>query len=488
MTTKPQQLQGFTGQDSSDSSNGITVNCCSQSEPSPTKPPTPNLGGTFSASGGETTINSSSSASALGYDNYARTTQQAVNAVKIAEKNIQISEVNIGGDAKLDWRDWAETLKDRPMPISYELVGIWNLMNDTLADSFYQAYKDIEDLNTRNERMDATDFTSEMKFGVFNGNGEPLTVYNSNPYAEYNLLLQVDEIKATSTSELNDFIIFGDNFQPEVNRPTQKDMVACGLGGGGVNFFNTTVNSVIFLKYCGINDWDVQSPFLPVRDIPDIKYSKGKICPKDKYIEGVRVLQHHVGSESEVEAKYSNLFLFLGIDIACNYLGGDVLSRDVIRVLCLYDDDDQYKCEHDLEWDEWKFLPEPATAFTSNVIIGANVDVFTIFGVYVMSSLSFKYREEINGRVGLADPVITYSANWSRKIDIPTTIFSSIIVGKAGQSIYEERHMFGFEDHTSIKSKLSILNTVPFALSEDYSSCGVLAVSNFGDVSLNEKD
>jgi len=55
----------------------------------------------------------------VNYDKFASSSTQSENASKIKQKKLTTSETNIGGLPKADWREWAESVKERPMPIIY---------------------------------------------------------------------------------------------------------------------------------------------------------------------------------------------------------------------------------------------------------------------------------------------------------------------------------------------------------------------------------
>ena len=51
---------------------------------------------------------------------FASSLEQAEAAEKISEKKLTNQEVTIGGEPSADWRQWAATVKEKPMPIRYE--------------------------------------------------------------------------------------------------------------------------------------------------------------------------------------------------------------------------------------------------------------------------------------------------------------------------------------------------------------------------------
>ena len=54
------------------------------------------------------------------YSSFASSSRQAEAAEKISQKKLTTSEFTLGGLPSDDWREWAPTVKERPMPIKYE--------------------------------------------------------------------------------------------------------------------------------------------------------------------------------------------------------------------------------------------------------------------------------------------------------------------------------------------------------------------------------
>jgi len=56
---------------------------------------------------------------------------------KIQEKVVTVNEVNIGGRPPIDgnWKTWAETVRERPMPVVLEVQGLWEFMDDDMVRS-----------------------------------------------------------------------------------------------------------------------------------------------------------------------------------------------------------------------------------------------------------------------------------------------------------------------------------------------------------------
>lgn len=56
------------------------------------------------------------------YDKFTSSSRQSEDALKISQKKTKSSEVNVGGLPNADWREWAASAKQRPMPIMH---GEW---------------------------------------------------------------------------------------------------------------------------------------------------------------------------------------------------------------------------------------------------------------------------------------------------------------------------------------------------------------------------
>jgi len=94
----------------------------------------------------------------------------------------EVKEVNIGGITPSedgDWREWASTAKERPMPVVYDLEPLWNLMNEEMSDAFQDAIKYIYDPKNENDGESESDlFQNAINFGVASPNGEPISSYS----------------------------------------------------------------------------------------------------------------------------------------------------------------------------------------------------------------------------------------------------------------------------------------------------------------------
>ncbi len=116
-------------------------------------------------------------ASSFSMSNFASNSRQAEALQKMSSKKVTSSEVNVGGSPDTDWRNWAGTVKDRPMPINYELAPLLEFMTFEQATAFIDAVEDIYGVSLSEKPPDRV--PSNMHFGVFGGSGEPgkLTIW-----------------------------------------------------------------------------------------------------------------------------------------------------------------------------------------------------------------------------------------------------------------------------------------------------------------------
>lgn len=57
------------------------------------------------------------------YDKFTSSSKQTESAFKISQKKIKTKELNFGGLPNVDWREWAASVRERPMPIMYGKKG-----------------------------------------------------------------------------------------------------------------------------------------------------------------------------------------------------------------------------------------------------------------------------------------------------------------------------------------------------------------------------
>lgn len=107
---------------------------------------------------------------------FARNGKQAEAVRNIEATSYTSSEITIGGLAEADAISWSQTVRERPMPISYSLTPLIDFMVYEQAIAFNEALKVIyrDFLRPRNETSDNT-YPLNMKMGVFRGDGESIS-------------------------------------------------------------------------------------------------------------------------------------------------------------------------------------------------------------------------------------------------------------------------------------------------------------------------
>ena len=484
-----------------DSPPPVTVNCGScqgDDKENETKKEDPKAEGSLQASFTTENSSSSSSSKAENFSSFARNKQQSESASRISEKRSRTTEVNIGGLPKSNWREWAESVKEKPMPIQYELVGLWNLMSDKKAEAFFEAFKDIENVDIKPRESDS--LLDAMHFGVSNGLGEPLSSYSLDPNVDFRALLRTEDIDPKA-AEINTLNVLGNT--PEIENKDQGDFLACGLefdlGNDGRSEDNP-IGIAMTLVLCNINT--SSNTRLLGKSFP-----RNKMCPMGTFINGfsiqTKTLQKKLKEETKAfgrteiewtfDAEKKNLLtqeMVYGLKFECKTL--DSRGGQEIVLFELEGEDDK--------WQDWKRLPE------------SNNEQNTRFGI-----ISFSYKaashhvdfvhqstpdhEEQNRRYykdlyqfavfykalpikgsTLENGTRTYSAFWKGKQDAPHAIFATAIHGNSIGRDASEESKLGFVDTKTLST--DILNGIPYGISDSYFSSGSLAMTNFNKVSL----
>ena len=167
-------------------------------------------------------------------------------------KNVRTSETTIGGLPNADWREWAGTVKERPMPISYESVGLWELMTKQQANAYIVALQHIENIDL--SVPESTPVLDAMHFGVARGSGEPLSSYSYDPNAPFRALLQVGDISTpiksvpTEIGTVNG--LWKASAKPSIFA-SNSNYYACGFNLG---YTSGRINA-IWMTLCNIHDW-----------------------------------------------------------------------------------------------------------------------------------------------------------------------------------------------------------------------------------------
>jgi hypothetical protein len=127
----------------------------------------------------------------VSHNSASSSSKQAEDAKKISTKKLTTSESNIGGLPNEDWRAWAASVKEKPMPINYKLVGIWQLLGDK-ASAYFEALMYLENIDLTPD--EPTPLLDLMHFGIVDGKGDPLMPSEMNSDVTSRALLQVGTI------------------------------------------------------------------------------------------------------------------------------------------------------------------------------------------------------------------------------------------------------------------------------------------------------
>jgi hypothetical protein len=74
------------------------------------------------------------------------------------------------------------------MPITYEMTGLWNLMNYEQTVAFFDALVEIYELDLSDDPRQ--DVFKVFNFGIYSGSGKPLTKFSLDPNAYFRILLE----------------------------------------------------------------------------------------------------------------------------------------------------------------------------------------------------------------------------------------------------------------------------------------------------------
>lgn len=430
---------------------------------------------------------------------FARNNKQSESANTISQKTSRTTEVNIGGSPKSNWREWAESVKDKPMPISYELVGLWNLMSGKKARAFFEAFKDIEGVDI--SPKEPKPLLDAMHFGVSNGLGEPFSPYTQDPNADYRALLRTEQIDE-SIDEIKVLDILGST--SEIDATDLGEYFGCGIDwekwGDGKN-----EDELIGLKEMALILCNIHSPS-DVRRLgnPLARFSK---CPSSHFITGfsiqseslqgnlVRDTKARHDSDWSFKAGDSTLlsqtFLY-GVEMECQRLDG----TNPVRIKI-------FESSEEIQWSDMKRLPKHSKkdvriGITSMSIKSQTHHVdFVHKGTPDYNNQNRRYYSDIyqlsvshkliqDSGSTLENGALTYSTTWKGKRDKPIALFSTPIQGNSiGRDHFEESKL-GFLDVASIIDATDFMNGVPFGLSHDYLSSGILAMSHFNKVSYKK--
>jgi hypothetical protein len=113
----------------------------------------------------------------------------------IFSKIIKVDQYDFGGEPAENgnWTEWAKSVIKKPMPISYKLVGIWEMMNnDTQKTAFLDALYYLFNINPNAVPID-TQILKSFHFGVTGPDGTLISDYSYSSNFQYRALLKAEK-------------------------------------------------------------------------------------------------------------------------------------------------------------------------------------------------------------------------------------------------------------------------------------------------------
>lgn len=400
--------------------------------------------------------------------------QKDSNLEKVKSKVTTVNELNVGGNPPEDgnWRTWATTVRDRPMPISYELTGIWNMMaNESDVQAFQDAVIDLYNIDLR-KRKDST-IIDALRFGVTRGDGRAISSYNRDPSSNYRSNLQLNAIpggfvKTETTGNIvksstgQDGLDVDDECKDPDNpewtgfkRPVSNtELFACGMQAkeDAADIGITGLDII----YCSVNDWtntDVRET-VTMRDVGSVQKSE-VLCDAFQFIVGVRV--------------------------KVDETTGDNQGMDGLWITCanipLNSDTEPVKIEKQVYVDNsfgsgetyWSSERSESNLFLS----GARVLFCNGLGIYGME---LEYSAQAKGGRTSA----TYEYDISREDEDISAIFASTVRGSVGENEQEDMKELGFAVPDEIfENVFNVESYFPFGIFEK--NGGKIVIQDFKD-------
>ncbi|KAL3778773.1 hypothetical protein HJC23_002679 [Cyclotella cryptica] len=220
----------------------------------------------------------------------------------IKEKVIEVTEVNIGGLPPVDgnWKTWAASVKERPMPVYYTRIGLWELMDVSRREPFFQAVEHLYGVNLTAVQVEDK-YLEGFRFGVSDPTGTLISTYSLSPQFEYRALVRLNEVNKTGPTEQSLKINEGTRGSwKEISRFDKPGYFACGVeiqyddSGGGTDDYAGVTG--IRLWFCSLKDWREDPNPLPIQSDPDDREWRFKtMCDQNYFIVGAQV-RHEAGT------------------------------------------------------------------------------------------------------------------------------------------------------------------------------------------------
>lgn len=402
---------------------------------------------------------------------------------KVRSKVTTVNELNVGGNPPEDgnWRSWATTVRDRPMPISYKLTGMWNLMADKQdVEAFSDAIVDIYNIDLR-KKTNST-IINQLRFGVARSDGTAISSYNRDPSSNYRSSLQLTSTEGIASKPRrtsNKLVTLSDadldatidndgeceakpqwtGFLRADPAPTGEKYFACGMkttfyGGEGI--------TGLTIIYCQRENWLKDQQLVMHRADPGDSGSRSsdmKMCQEDEFITGVRVkADNGFGNNEGIDA----------IWFWCSTFPKDLTTKPIERELIAVEEGD----------DEGEITTEAKRPDSSYLMSGARVRSCDGLGM-INIDLLFEdaYTEEKGAR---------YEYDLSREGDAALAIFASPVRGAIGENKLEEEEKLGFSIPSRKGEVMNVMSYYPFGLWEITKSKFI--IQDFKDSEINKNE
>ncbi len=374
-------------------------------------------------------------------------TQSTVD--KVRSKVSTVKELNVGGNPPEDgnWKSWATTVRDRPMPISYELKGMWTLMNETSQEAFKDAIVELYNIDLRERKDDS--IIKALRFGVYSGDGSAISSYNKDPGSNYrsNVRLTVKEGFKTSSEYTGDIVTTSDaDLDVADECPGDEDgtwtafknspnlgYFACGMqvrkhadldGLGGLN-----------VRFCKYEEWDIQE------DVTVRNSGSGAqgwvMCPYDQYIIGLKVKADATVGDNQ------------GIDGLWFYCAADGTPESENQV---YFDDEGGSYSTKKRSGDKVYMRGIRVRYCSDNGIG-------------LIGMDLEFAEPS----GVGSPFSSYEYELSREGDQIAGVFATAIRSNVGKNRQEDRQQVGFSIFSASAKKdiFNVMGNYPFGFFEE---------------------
>jgi hypothetical protein len=202
----------------------------------------------------------------------------------IQKKVKTVNEINIGGRPPVDgnWKTWAQTVRERPMPVVIETEGIWEHgMDEDQTKNFFDAIISRYGLDL--SIGSTSEVLQSMHFGLYRPTAVPLSSYSTGSNDNYRFLLSIQSVDMVpiDIAKMTLPLLIDSDGAPKYSEKSVEvpggeiscpsDSLVCGASVryGKFIFKDVDNDDTIFglrFKCCGIGNWwdkdvlEVQNP------------------------------------------------------------------------------------------------------------------------------------------------------------------------------------------------------------------------------------